>query len=124
MPRKISVETALRRLHSQEAEVEALRHNSVKDGLYTDYVTCQGTQPGRLSGEGHKKCGYRVPMSKAFKCLYCGFWFCADCAEVHFGKTRAEHAEEMKAKEEKPPRNAEAEIGNGGAIDDDGDMSA
>lgn len=67
------------------------------DSRYTAYVTCQGTQPGRLSGEGHKRCGKKVSIDRAYKCLYCGYWFCADCAEKHFGKTRDEYREEMKS---------------------------
>jgi hypothetical protein len=23
----------------------------------------------------------------AYRCLYCGVWFCAPCAEIHFGAT-------------------------------------
>lgn len=103
MPRKISVETALKRYQVQVKEIEALRKNSVvggyPDAVYTDYVTCQGTQPSRLSGEGHKKCGKRVSMMFAYKCLYCNFWFCATCAEIHFGKTREQHNKEMAEKE-------------------------
>ena len=102
MSHKISVETALKRFHIQVKEIEALRKNSVIgksffDRVYTDYVTCQGTQPSRLSGEGHKKCGKRVSMMYAFKCLYCDFWFCKSCAEIHFGKTREQHNKEMEA---------------------------
>jgi beta-xylosidase len=101
MPRKISMETARIRYRTQASEVEALRQKSITgaypNSQYTDYVTCQGTHPGRLSGAGHKKCGKRVSMQFAFKCLYCSYWFCATCAEIHFGKTRKQHNEEMAA---------------------------
>jgi len=63
-------------------------------------VRCYGTQPSRPDGKGHKGCGKWVRIDFAYKCLYCGFWFCAACAEVHFGKTREEHIEELKAKGE------------------------
>ena len=54
-------------------------------------ITCCGTQPSRPSRVGHKNCGKQVSIEYAFRCLYCGFWFCRACAEVHFGMTREEH---------------------------------
>jgi len=30
-------------------------------------------------------CGRRVALSHAYKCLFCGIWFCRDCAMRHFG---------------------------------------
>lgn len=99
MGREISQETIWKRFRIQVEEIESLRKNSVvgsyPDAKYTDYVTCQGTQPSRLSGKGHKKCGKRISMMNAFKCLYCSFWFCAKCAEIHFGKTRDQHRDEI-----------------------------
>ena len=32
-------------------------------------------------------CGWRRWTGYGFRCLYCGVWFCAHCAEIHFGKT-------------------------------------
>lgn len=88
----------------QAVELESIRKRCIEGGgmnaVYTDYVTCQGTQPGRLSGDGHKKCGKRVSLSYAYKCLYCGYWFCATCAEVHFGKTREQFKAEQDGKGE------------------------
>lgn len=99
MGRKISVDTALRRYQAQVIELSQIREKCVDgggmDAFYTDYVTCQGTQPGRLSGEGHKKCGEKIQISSAYKCLYCSYWFCPTCAEAHFGKTREQHNVEM-----------------------------
>lgn len=99
MPRKITAETVLKRYQVQCIEVENLRSKSIvgtgMDAAYTDYVTCQGTQPGRLSGEEHKKCGRKVSMTNAYKCLYCSFWFCLPCAEKHFGKTKEQHKAEV-----------------------------
>jgi len=60
-------------------------------------VTCQGTQPSRPSGVGHQRCGKVVSIEYAFRCLYCGFWFCQSCAEQHFGMTRAEHVDEYNS---------------------------
>lgn len=109
MPRKILLEIALKRYQVQVKELEALHKNSVvnfgvdpagyPDDRYTDYVTCQGTQPSRLSGEGHKKCSRLVRLMFAYKCLYCDFWFCKSCAGIHFGKTKEQHNKEMAEKE-------------------------
>jgi hypothetical protein len=38
-------------------------------------------------------CGRHFAMTRMYRCLYCGVWFCATCAEVHFGQTRAEYRE-------------------------------
>ena len=97
--RKVLIGTILKRYGVQVNEVEALRQKSIigsyPDTEYTDYVTYQGTNPARKSGKDHKKCGKRVPMMYAHKCLYCSFWFCTKCAEIHFGKTREQHKAEM-----------------------------
>ena len=36
-------------------------------------------------------CDKKLPIHFAFRCLYCGEYYCQKCAEVHFGKTREEH---------------------------------
>jgi hypothetical protein len=33
-------------------------------------------------------CGKKRALELAFRCLYCGVWFCADCAGEHFGDSR------------------------------------
>ena len=99
MGHRVLKETIYKRYEIQVTEVVDLRENSVVgegfDKRYTDYVTCQGTHPSRLSGKKHKKCGKRIRMMYAYKCLYCSFWFCAACAEIHFGKTRKQHNAEL-----------------------------
>ncbi|ALC15637.1 hypothetical protein DSOUD_0850 [Desulfuromonas soudanensis] len=57
-------------------------------------IRCCGPHPDKAYSAG---CGRVMSIFYAYKCLYCGFYFCARCAEKHFGKTRAEHNEEMKA---------------------------
>lgn len=32
-------------------------------------------------------CGLRRALEKAYRCLYCGIWFCFSCGEKHFGET-------------------------------------
>ena len=39
-------------------------------------------------------CLVKLKIDEAYKCLYCGQWFCQLCAEVHFGKTIKQHQEE------------------------------
>jgi hypothetical protein len=41
-------------------------------------------------------CGQLRAITEAFRCLYCGIYFCVDCAERHFGKTRREWFESEK----------------------------
>lgn len=35
-------------------------------------------------------CGRKVGMLFAYRCYYCGIFFCVECAEKHFGKKREE----------------------------------
>ena len=35
-----------------------------------------------------------IRFRDAYKCLYCGVYFCEQCAEEHFGKTKAEYREQ------------------------------
>lgn len=58
----------------------------------------QWLQSKELSQRIECECGWRFPMRNMFRCLYCGCWFCQACAEVHFGKTRAEYAAEALAR--------------------------
>jgi len=33
-------------------------------------------------------CSRRLAVSQAYKCLYCGVFFCKACAEIHFGEEK------------------------------------
>jgi len=44
-------------------------------------------------------CGLIRALVKAYRCLYCGLWFCVVCAEVHFGKTITEHRAALPAEQ-------------------------
>lgn len=35
-------------------------------------------------------CGLKRALILAYRCLYCGEWYCANCAEKHFGQTMQE----------------------------------
>ena len=47
-------------------------------------------QEGKKVQEVTCGCGCKMPLRFAFKCLYCGEFYCQTCAEHHFGKTRAQ----------------------------------
>jgi hypothetical protein len=34
-------------------------------------------------------CNKYVPWREMYRCLYCGIWFCTECAEQHYGMRRA-----------------------------------
>lgn len=42
-------------------------------------------------------CGQLRHHTLAYRCLYCGLWFCINCAEKHFGKTIAQWDKETEA---------------------------
>lgn len=84
-----------RRRVAQIQEVGAIVSNAKLLATPRFQITCHGTQPSRTSGVGHERCGKIVSIEYAFRCYYCGFWFCEACAAVHFGKTRAEHLAEF-----------------------------
>lgn len=39
-------------------------------------------------------CGQKRALELAFRCLYCGEWYCFNCAQLHFGVTVAEWEKE------------------------------
>ena len=41
-------------------------------------------------------CGQLRHISLAFRCLYCGEWYCQNCAETHFGQTVQEWVEKKR----------------------------
>lgn len=41
-------------------------------------------------------CGQMRAIELAYRCLYCGEWYCARCAEIHFGKTVQQRIEERR----------------------------
>ena len=70
--------------------------NAARQKLETgSRVKCCGSQPSSVSRVGHIRCGREVSIEYAYRCYYCGFYFCERCAAEHFGKTRAEHVDEF-----------------------------
>lgn len=59
-------------------------------------------------GPGHVTCGcgLRLPLRFAYRCLYCGEFYCQSCAEEHFGKTREEYFKKKEKKEKAEKRRA------------------
>lgn len=39
-------------------------------------------------------CNKKVKLIDTYRCLYCEIWYCQECAEEHFGKTRKQHIAE------------------------------
>ena len=37
------------------------------------------------------ECDKKIPIHLAFRCLYCGQYYCQKCAEEHFGKSREDY---------------------------------
>ena len=61
-------------------------------------------------------CGRERALVLMYKCLFCDVWFCQQCAEAHFGKTRAEWlAEQQQASNDE----AQPTGGNEGTRDDE-----
>ena len=58
------------------------------------------TEQAMDKGRPFVRCGCltKLRMPEAYKCLYCGEWYCATCAEEHFGKTRAAYRAEKEQK--------------------------
>lgn len=59
-----------------------------------DHVLRQMQQASASKTEIECRCGQRVRLWMAFRCLYCGEYFCKGCAEEHYGKSRAEYLAE------------------------------
>jgi len=49
-------------------------------------IKCQEYyNPGLHATTIHCNCGNVRHWTRVFRCLYCGVWFCQECAEEHFG---------------------------------------
>lgn len=60
-----------------------------------EFVAKQFNEAKYHEGESVQKvtcaCGTCMPLRFAYKCLYCGQFYCQTCAEEHFGKTREQY---------------------------------
>ena len=61
-------------------------------------------------------CGQARALTMAFRCLYCGEWFCRNCAEIHFGQTVqewivAKRIEKRHEMEKDPNRSKAGQMG-------------
>ncbi len=43
-------------------------------------------------------CGQLRHVTKGYRCLYCGEWYCTNCAELHFGQTIQQWVEDKRIK--------------------------
>jgi hypothetical protein len=69
-------------LHATQEQALALKEQ-LRDAFETGAVNCP-------------TCGTRRGIEIVYRCLYCGFWFCFECAEKHFGQTFQEHLIEKR----------------------------
>jgi len=71
------------------------------DGVNVDKRAFVRKQVEQMMDKGRPfvRCGClrKLQMYEAYTCLYCGESYCATCAEIHFGKTRAEYQKEKQA---------------------------
>jgi len=55
----------------------------------------------QIKGTDHQfvtcNCGRHPAVFRSYKCLYCGVFLCPECAEIHFGQTRAEYDQKHAA---------------------------
>lgn len=70
-------------LHAR-AEIKSHLERQYLDAANNGTITCN--------------CGITKAINMAYRCLYCGEWFCFNCAEIHFGQTFEEHVEEKRIK--------------------------
>ena len=73
MPLGFSLEEYAMRADSEKA--------SVLRDQWSEAVEC---------GSIHCTCGLQRALPLAYRCLYCGQYFCGPCAEKHFGQTLQE----------------------------------
>lgn len=62
---------------AKRAMVRRQRKEIIDQGAMTDrivWVTCP--------------CGRRLSITQAYRCFYCGLYFCGECGETHFGKKK------------------------------------
>jgi len=71
----------LRRADTEEKRV--LLRKQYEEATHEGTITCA--------------CGWQRALTMAYRCLYCGVYFCQPCAELHFGQTIKEW-DEQKAK--------------------------
>ena len=66
-------------------------HMARKSTIEFSTIKCMGSNADKSV---KKSCGKEVQLYNAYKCLYCGFWFCETCMEKHLGKTKKQYQKE------------------------------
>jgi hypothetical protein len=87
-------------LDRQPAPPVAVQKVTPQDAATLDkqsFVARQFQQAKGASPSVDCECGLRLPLRFMYRCLYCGQFYCQSCAEVHFGKTRAQYNAERAA---------------------------
>jgi len=52
-------------------------------------------------GSIHCACGLQRALPLAYRCLYCGQYYCGQCAEIHFGQTVRQWIESKRVEKRK-----------------------
>lgn len=69
------------------------RSESVEKRKRLKLQWAEAAQSGHDNAVITSGCGQVRSIEIAFRCLYCGEWFCVPCAEKHFGQTIQEWIE-------------------------------
>ena len=71
------------------------RHCGATDvGGIEKWVFVAGQFTAAVTGHVTCRCGRLVHLRRAYRCLYCQEYYCAPCAEAHFGMTRSAYSTE------------------------------
>jgi hypothetical protein len=78
----VTSKTALPVYESEATEEERMQTRATMRGQLTDIM---GMPAHKTLGVNCPDCDKRIALVMAYRCAYCGVWFCHTCAQVHFG---------------------------------------
>jgi len=67
---------------SKATDAERMQSRVTMRGQLADIM---GVPAHATLGVNCPDCGKRIALVLAYRCAYCGVWFCHTCAQVHFG---------------------------------------
>ena len=65
-------------------------HDAVTEDEHAQFVDIQ-QESAKEEGLITCVCDSEISLYEAYRCLYCGIWWCEPCAEEHFGQTISEY---------------------------------
>lgn len=87
--------------HSEATAEERMRARATMRGQLTDIM---GVPAHKTLGVNCPDCGTRIALVMAYRCAYCGVWFCHTCAQVHFGMRAPDVTDRSNAGVQAPER--------------------